>query len=358
MRGGRLVVVLQSGAKGRTGGLIHGRSATGRSYYFEPLEVVDSNNSLQQSVEDEEGERRRILGELIDAAAGRHSRPAPARRVPRRSRSAAGVGALRQSLQRRAARDRRPPRAAPHRGAPSAARPLPGVGARGGPGPAGPRGDIVPLAIELSAGRRILVVTGPNAGGKTVSLKTDRRPRPDGHVRAADPRRPGQPGALPLPPGGDRRRRAGPAGRPLHLQRPAAAPQGGLGGGGAGQPRAARRAGLGHRSGRGGGPRLRPAGGAAGEGEPGDHHHPPRPARRRGPGVRRGLLRGHGVRSRHRPAHLPAGARVRRAPARRWPWPAGWGCRPSGWTAPRRAWAPSTATCAGSSARSSGCARS
>ena len=31
---------------------------------------------------------------------------------------------------------------------------------------------IVPLAIELSAGRRILVVTGPNAGGKTVSLKT------------------------------------------------------------------------------------------------------------------------------------------------------------------------------------------
>lgn len=172
MRGGRLVVVLQSGAKGRTGGLIHGRSATGRSFYFEPLQVVESNNSLQQSVEDEEAERRRILAELIDAA--RTSFPA----LRLHSEFLAGLDLLQASV----------------RFADRCNAVLPEIGARHdlrltaarhplldpslaevraeALGQAGHSGDIVPLAIELSDARRILVVTGPNAGGKTVSLKT------------------------------------------------------------------------------------------------------------------------------------------------------------------------------------------
>jgi DNA mismatch repair protein MutS2 len=172
MRGGRLVVVLQSGAKGRTGGLIHGRSATGRSYYFEPLEVVESNNSLQQSVEDEEGERRRILVELIDGAR-------------------AAIPALRQHAELLADLDLLQATA---RFAGRCDAVLPEIGARHdlrltaarhplldpslaavreeALGQPGREEGIVPLGIELSAGRRILVVTGPNAGGKTVSLKT------------------------------------------------------------------------------------------------------------------------------------------------------------------------------------------
>jgi dsDNA-specific endonuclease/ATPase MutS2 len=40
LRGGRLLLVLQSGARGRLPGLVHGRSQSGRSFYFAPLDVV------------------------------------------------------------------------------------------------------------------------------------------------------------------------------------------------------------------------------------------------------------------------------------------------------------------------------
>ncbi len=172
MRGGRLVVVLQSGARGRTGGLVHGRSATGRSFYFEPLHVVETNNTLQQSVEDEEAERRRILIELIDAARAA---------LPDLREHSGFLGEL--DLLQAAVRfgDR-------------CGGALPEIGARHdlklllarhplldpcladvreeALGQAGHSAAIVPLHVELDAARRILVITGPNAGGKTVSLKT------------------------------------------------------------------------------------------------------------------------------------------------------------------------------------------
>src|SRR5579863_6471867 len=71
LRAGRLVL-LQSAGAGTRGGLVHGRSATGKSVYFEPLAVVESNNSLQQAIEDEEAEKRRLLLELLTAAQAAH----------------------------------------------------------------------------------------------------------------------------------------------------------------------------------------------------------------------------------------------------------------------------------------------
>jgi DNA mismatch repair protein MutS2 len=172
MRGGRLVVMLQAGSRGRSGGLVHGRSATGRSLYFEPLHVVESNNSLQQSVEDEEAERRRILAELIAAvreslpALSEHARflgdldllQAAARFGERCGAALPEIGA-RRDLKLRAARH-------------PLLDPCLAEVREEALGQAGHSEDIVSLDVELGPDRRILVVTGPNAGGKTVALKT------------------------------------------------------------------------------------------------------------------------------------------------------------------------------------------
>lgn len=173
MRGGRLVVVLQAGARGRTGGgLVHGRSGTGKSFYFEPLQVVETNNTLQQSSEDEEEERRRILLELI--AEARAAMPA----LREHAGFLSDLDLLQASVRFGQRCDGHLPEIGPRHE-------LRLLGARHplldpclaelraeALGQAGHSGDIVPLEIELGSDRRILVITGPNAGGKTVALKT------------------------------------------------------------------------------------------------------------------------------------------------------------------------------------------
>lgn len=172
LRGGRLVVMLQAGARGRGGGLVHGRSATGKSLYFEPLDVVESNNSLQQSVEDEEAERRRILAELL--AEARAAIPA----LELHAALFAELDLLQASVRFGDRCGGILPDIAPRHELRLLAARHPLLDPRLADlreealGQAGHSGEIVPLDIELSAARRILVVTGPNAGGKTVALKT------------------------------------------------------------------------------------------------------------------------------------------------------------------------------------------
>ncbi|MEM6794155.1 MAG: Smr/MutS family protein [Acidobacteriota bacterium] len=173
MRGGRLVMVLQSGARGRVPGLVHGRSGTGRSFYLEPIEAVEGNNRLQQAVEEEEAEKRRILAEVL-ATLGEERETLDAHadflaeldalQAACRFAELCG-GRLAEIAERRhdlhLVRGRHPlldPRLRELR--------------RVALGTEGHQGDVVPLDIELSAARRALVLTGPNAGGKTVALKT------------------------------------------------------------------------------------------------------------------------------------------------------------------------------------------
>ena len=169
---GRLVLLVKSGARGQLDGLVHGRSGSGRSLYFEPLDAVPANNRLRAAIDDEEAERARLLAELV--AGLRQAAPAV--------REAAALVAEVDLLQ------------AACRFAELAGARLAGVAAAGelrlcaarhplldpaladlrlrALGTAGHREAIVALDLELDREQRMLVITGPNAGGKTVALKT------------------------------------------------------------------------------------------------------------------------------------------------------------------------------------------
>ncbi len=172
MRGGRLMLMVQTGNRGKLAGLVHGRSATGKSLYFEPLEVVEENNTLQSAVDELEGERQRLLFELLRELAAE---------IPLVRAIAGLVGDL-DALEaaRRLAREidaHLPVLAPPGRLRLVAARhPLldPRLARRRERvlGARGHEGAVEPLDVELTPERRALVITGPNAGGKTVALKT------------------------------------------------------------------------------------------------------------------------------------------------------------------------------------------
>ena len=188
-RDGRLTVLLPSGSRGRLAGVTHGRSGTGRSYYFEPLEIVEENNELEQAREDEQAERQRLLeeiyellGESAEAVYQYGQLFAELDGLGAVVHYAARVDAILAGISSsgvvRLASARHPlllPQLADVR-----ERVL---------GQAGHRGEVVPLDLEFhrldgrfdeaacssdngSALPHVLVVTGPNAGGKTVALKT------------------------------------------------------------------------------------------------------------------------------------------------------------------------------------------
>jgi DNA mismatch repair protein MutS2 len=134
--------------------------------------VVEGNNSLQQAIEDEDAERRRILVELYEAV--RAERDAILRHadhlasldlVQAAARFAALAGAKLAEVGETGSLELRGGR---HPLLDPRLRDLRSTAL----GQAGHEGDVVPLDVELEGDHRVLVVTGPNAGGKTVALKT------------------------------------------------------------------------------------------------------------------------------------------------------------------------------------------
>ena len=156
MRAGRYVIPIRAEAKGKLKGIVHDQSASGATLFVEPLTVVELNNTWTQATLDAAREEERILDELSREVEARAdgllaSLAALARADLWMARARLGMAL--DGVRPQAADDAAELLSARH--------PLLGPGA-------------VPIDLRIGErfGYRALIVTGPNTGGKTVSLKT------------------------------------------------------------------------------------------------------------------------------------------------------------------------------------------
>lgn len=162
IRDGRLVIPIPSANKRQVHGIIHDESATGKTSFIEPAQVVEANNRLRELKNDERREIIRILIELTNVI--RPLRPEIAIAltylgdidlIRSKARFAITVNGIMPQMAK-----------------------TPGIAWRGAIHPLlflhlkQEGKEIVPLHIQLKKDKRILLISGPNAGGKSVCLKT------------------------------------------------------------------------------------------------------------------------------------------------------------------------------------------
>ncbi|HEY7441687.1 MAG TPA: endonuclease MutS2 [Vicinamibacterales bacterium] len=168
-RNGRLVLVVRAEHRSSIPGIIHGSSGSGASLYLEPLSTVEVNNEIVALEEQEAEEIRRILLSLTEAFRSR------ALDVQRTIEVATELDVLQAKARLAELVDGVEPAVASDgrvelRGA---RHPLliPAVLARVGESDPS-RKPPVPVDLLLIPPTRVLLITGPNTGGKTVALKT------------------------------------------------------------------------------------------------------------------------------------------------------------------------------------------
>ena len=183
IRGERFVIPIKIEQKRRVQGVVHGASSSGQTVFVEPLETIEQNNELVRLFDEEQAEIHRILLEMtrrigestdvilksVDVMAELELQFAKARFAEDYNCVPVVIGENDKLDQQELRGDSRPPLSGP-----SPAR-LVLINARH---PLLERnlkpknGRVVPISIELEGERFELVITGPNTGGKTVSLKT------------------------------------------------------------------------------------------------------------------------------------------------------------------------------------------
>lgn len=156
MRGDRYCVPVKAEYRGQVQGLIHDQSSTGSTLFIEPMAIVKLNNDLKELYAKEQEEIQVILANLSEEAAQYIEEI----RVDYRSLTDLDFifarGALAMSMR--------------------ASRPLlneeGGIRIREGRHPLLDPKKVVPITVTLGEDFTLLIITGPNTGGKTVSLKT------------------------------------------------------------------------------------------------------------------------------------------------------------------------------------------
>lgn len=163
IREGRLVIPVSPAFKRKVGGIVHDESATGKTVYIEPQQVVEANNHIRELESAERRERIRILQSVTDELRPRtglilvsQEMLAEVDFIRAKASLAQTLGAIRPELVNGPLLDwveARHPVLWLHYA---------------------PQGKkVVPLSVRLEAERNhVLVISGPNAGGKSVCLKT------------------------------------------------------------------------------------------------------------------------------------------------------------------------------------------
>ena len=162
MRDGRLVIPVAPGLKRKIKGIVHDESATGKTVFIEPAEVVEANNRIRELEGEERREIIRILMEFsatvrpqVPAILQSYEFLAEVDFIRAKAHFAIQIKAIKPVVENKQVIDWT-----------TAIHPLLQLSlAKHGK-------KVVPLDIELNSRQRILIISGPNAGGKSVRLKT------------------------------------------------------------------------------------------------------------------------------------------------------------------------------------------
>lgn len=155
MRSDRFVVPVKADCKGAIPGLVHDISASGATLFIEPMAAVKANNELRELAAKEKAEIERILAELsADCAAhaediaSDYSYLITLDGIFARAKLSYKLNGIEPELREK------------------------GVVLRRARHPLLPKNKAVPISLELGEDFDTLIITGPNTGGKTVTLKT------------------------------------------------------------------------------------------------------------------------------------------------------------------------------------------
>lgn len=156
MRNNRYCIPVKSEYKNQVHGMVHDQSSTGSTFFIEPAAIVELNNKLKELSIEEQEEIERILADL-SAQAGEHVQELLINQkmmthldfVFAKAKLALDQNATEPVFNK------------DHY-----------INIRKGRHPLLPRQKVVPIDIHLGKDFDLLIITGPNTGGKTVSLKT------------------------------------------------------------------------------------------------------------------------------------------------------------------------------------------
>ena len=162
MREGRLVLPVPPAYKRKIGGIVHDESATGKTVFIEPQQVVEANNRIRELEGEERRERIRILLEITERIRPEIPQILDSEQflaevdfLRAKALFALDINAIVPELHPKPMLDWH-----------EARHPVLYINFRK------QAKEVVPLSLTLDQQRRILVISGPNAGGKSVCLKT------------------------------------------------------------------------------------------------------------------------------------------------------------------------------------------